>query len=218
MLCPASDCHVIDTWTVSGLRGTGSHDVVVKDCFVPARHASYYTDPIILTAARYQIPSHSRVAPGLGAIALGIARSAIEALIHLATEKRHERSGQALGDDRGAQTRLAQAQALVRSARLFLADATRLLWDDVLAAREATVQKRAEVRLATWHAVTSAVQAVDLVYLTGGATSLYVTCPIERAFRDVHAITQHIGIHPRGLETTGRVLFGLPPDVPLVML
>jgi len=218
MLCPASDCHIIDTWTVSGLRGTGSHDVEVTDCFVPARYGSYYTDPLILTAPRYHIPSHSRVAPGLGAIALGIARSAIEALIHLAMEKRHERSGQALGEDRGAQTRLAQAQALVRSARLFLADATSLLWDDVLAAREATVQKRVEVRLASWHAVTSAVQAVDLVYLTGGATSLYASFPIERAFRDVHAVTQHIGVHPRNLEAAGRVLFGLEPDTPTLML
>jgi indole-3-acetate monooxygenase len=218
MLCPASDCHIIDTWTVSGLRGTGSHDVVVKDCFIPARYASYSTDPIILTAPRYQIPSHSRVAPGLGAIALGIARSAIEALIQIATEKRHERSGQALGEDRGAQTRLAQAQALVRSARLFLADATRLLWDDVLAGREATVQRRAEVRLASWHAVTSAAEAVDLVYLTGGATSLYATSPIERAFRDVHAVTQHIGVHPRNLEAVGRVLFGLEPDTPTLLL
>ena len=218
MLCPASACHIIDTWTVSGLRGTGSHDVEVKDCFVPTHLASYYTDPIVLTAPRYLIPSHSRVAPGLGAIALGIARSAIEALIDLATAKRHERSGQAVGEDRGAQTRLAQAQALVRSAQLFLTDATRLLWDDVLAAREATVQKRAQVRLASWYAVTSAVQAVDLVYLTGGATSLYATCPIERAFRDVHAVTQHIGVHPRSLEAVGRVLFGLEPDTPTLTL
>ena len=173
---------------------------------------------MILTAPRYQLPSHSRVAPGLGAIALGIARSAIEALIHLATEKRHERSGQAIGEDRGAQTRLAQAEALVRSARLFLTDATRLLWDDVLAQRGATVQKRAEVRLASWHAVMSAAQAVDLVYLTGGATSLYVSYPIERAFRDVHAVTQHIGVHPRALEGVGRLLFGLEPDAPTLML
>src|SRR5262249_61057476 len=136
-----------DTWAVSGLRGAGSHDVEVKDCFGPARYASYYADPMILTAPRYQLPSHSRVAPGLGAIALGIARSAIEALIDLATAKRHERSGQAVGEDRGAQTRLAQAQALVRSARLFLADATPLLWDYVLAARGATAQKRAPRRL-----------------------------------------------------------------------
>jgi indole-3-acetate monooxygenase len=74
-----------------------------------------------------------------------------------------------------------------------------------------------QVRLASWHAVTSAVQAVDLIYLTGGATSLYATCPIERAFRDVHAVSQHIGVHPRNLET-GRLLFGLKPDTPTLML
>ena len=88
----------------------------------------------------------------------------------------------------------------------------------MLAGREATNEARARLRLASWHAVTSACQAVDLVYLSGGATSLYATSPLERAFRDVHAITQHIGVHPRGLETTGRVFFGLEPDMPVSML
>jgi len=32
----------------------------------------------------------------------------------------------------------------------------------------------------------------------------------------VHAITQHIGVNPRVMETTGRVLFGLEPDTPLL--
>jgi len=47
------------------------------------------------------------------------------------------------------------------------------------------------------------------VYLTAGATALYVTSPLERAFRDVHTMTQHIAVHPRGMERAGRVLFGL---------
>jgi hypothetical protein len=64
----------------------------------------------------------------------------------------------------------------------------------------------------------STAQAADLVYLTGGATSLYATCPIERAFRDIHAATQHISVHPRMLETTGRVLFGLDVEAPTLLL
>lgn len=218
MLCPAADGDIVDTWTVGGLRGTGSHDVVVQDLFVPARYASFFTDPIVLAGPQYQVPVFSRVVPGLGAMALGIARSAIEALVDLATEKRQEQTSQPLSEDRGAQTRLSQAEALVRSARLFLFDTVDRLWHDVLAGREATVEERAQVRLASWHAVTSAVQAVDLIYLTGGATSLYATCLIERAFRDVHAVTQHIGVHPRILETAGRVLFGLEPEIPILML
>ena len=218
MLCPAAGCDIVDTWTVGGLRGTGSHDVVVQDRFVPAPYASFHTDPLVSTDPRYKLPPLSRVVPGLGAMALGIARGAIEALIELAGEKRHERTSQALTEDRGALTRLSQAEALVCSARLFLFDTVERLWHDVLVGREATVEARARVRLASWHAVTSAVQAVDLVYLTGGASSLYATCPLERAFRDVHAITQHIGVHPRILETAGRVSFGLEPDIPILML
>ena len=217
MLCPAADCEIIDTWTTGGLRGTGSHDVVVRDLFVPARQASFYTDPIVLPGPRYRIPFTSRVIPGLAAMALGVARSAIEALVDLAIDKRHERSSQPLREDRGAQTRLSQAEALVGSARLFLFDTISRLWDNVMAGGEATMQARAQVRLASWHAVTSATQAVDLIYLTGGATSLYATCPLERAFRDVHAMTQHIAVHPRILETAGRVLFGLEPEIPLTV-
>src|SRR5262249_19271065 len=100
----------------------------------------------------------------------------------------------------------------VCSARLYLFDTAERVWHDVLSGRGARVQDRAHVRLASWHAGTSAAQAVDLVYLTGGATSRYATCPIEPAFRDVHAITQHIGVHPRTLESAGRVLFGLEPE------
>jgi alkylation response protein AidB-like acyl-CoA dehydrogenase len=103
----------------------------------------------------------------------------------------------------------------VRSARLFLFDSLNRLWGMVSTTGDAPMEERAHVRLAASHAVASAVQAVDLLYIGAGGSSLYTSCPLERAFRDVHAITQHIGVHPRVMETTGRVLLGLEPDTPL---
>ena len=104
----------------------------------------------------------------------------------------------------------------MRSARLFLLDSLDRLWSRLIATGEVAIEARADVRLAASHAVASAVQAVDLLYIGAGASSLYASCPLERAFRDVHIITLHIGVHPRVMETTGRVLFGLEPDTPLL--
>ena len=212
MLVPTANAEIVDTWTAGGLRGSGSHDVVVRDQFVPAAFASFYTDLLVLTEPRYRCPLVGRVTSGFAAMALGIARGAIESLIDLAAEKRTPGTRSSLSQDSGAQAQLAQAEALVRSARLYLFDAARQVWDDVVAGRDPSIEARAQVRLAAWHAVTSAVRAVDLVYLTGGATSLYASCPIERAFRDVHAFTQHHAVHPRGLEAIGQVLYGLEPE------
>ena len=216
MLLPSDACEIIDTWTVGGLRGTGSHDVAVRDLFVPSAYGSGFTDPYVLPEPRYRIPPFSRVIPGLGAMALGIARTAIETLTGIAADKQLQRSTQILRENHGAQIRVSQAESLVRSARLYLFDSLEQLWRTVSKTGEAPMELRGQVRLAASHAVSSAVQAVDLMYAAAGATALYTSSPLERAFRDVHAMTQHIGVHPRVMETTGRVLFGLEPDTPLL--
>jgi indole-3-acetate monooxygenase len=216
MLLPSEACEIIDTWTVGGLRGTGSHDVGVRDVFVPNSYGSGFTDPYVLPEPRYRIPPFSRVIPGLGAMALGIARTAIETFNEIAGVKTPQRTTQMLCENHGAQVRVSQAESLVCSARLFLLDTLDRLWRPLIATGEVTMEARARVRLAASHAVASAVQAIDLLYVGAGASALYATCPLERAFRDAHAITQHIGVHPRVMETTGRVLFGLEPDTPLL--
>lgn len=216
MVLPASQCEIIDTWTVGGLRGTGSHDVVANNVFVPSTFSAGFFDPHVLPGPRYRIPPVSRVIPGLGAMALGIARAAIESLKEIAGVRTPVSNTPMLRDTTDAQMRVSQAEALVLSARLFLFDSVDRLWAHLLTTGEVTMEARALVRLAASHAVSSAVQAVDLMYVAGGASSIYVSCPLERAFRDVHTITQHIGVNPRVMHSTGRVLFGLESDTPLL--
>src|SRR5215471_14570579 len=206
----------LDTWTVGGLRGTGSHDVAVADAFVPAGYTAGFNDPFVLPDPRYRLPPFCRVIPGLGAMALGIARTTIASLTEIAADKQLQRSTQILRENHAAQVRVSEAEALVRSARLYLFDSVERLWRIVIATGNAPIELRAQARMAASHAVFSAAKAVDLMYAAAGATALYTSSPLERAFRDVHAITQHIGVHQRVMETTGRVLFGLEPDTPLL--
>jgi len=133
MILPATACEIIDTWTVGGLRGTGSHDVVISDVFVPTDYGSGFTDPHVLPEYRYRIPPFSRVIPGLGAMALGLARTAIETFSEIAGAKTPQRTTQMLRDNPAAQVRASQAESLVRSARLFLFDSVDRLWRRLIA-------------------------------------------------------------------------------------
>src|SRR5260370_4430525 len=153
MLLPASQCEIIDTWTVGGLRGTGSHDVTVHDVFVPIAFASGFFDSYVLPELRFRIPAFCRVIPGLGAMALGIACTAIETLKESAGAKTPVRTTPMLRDTPDAQVRVSQAEALVRSARLFLFDSLAQLWTKLLATGEVTMEARALARLAASHAV-----------------------------------------------------------------
>ena len=156
MLVPANQCEIIDTWTVGGLRGTGSHDVAVHDVFVPSAFSSGYFDPYVLPEPRYRLPAWGRVIPGLGAMALGVASTAIDTLKEIAGAKTPIRTTQMLRDTPDAQIRVSQAEALVRSARLFLFDSLEQLWTKLLASGEVTMEARALARLAACHAVSSA--------------------------------------------------------------
>jgi alkylation response protein AidB-like acyl-CoA dehydrogenase len=62
----------------------------------------------------------------------------------------------------------------------------------VCAGQELSLTQRARLRLASVHASTSATAAVDLMYAAGGASSIFTSNPLGRAFRDVHAASQHV--------------------------
>jgi alkylation response protein AidB-like acyl-CoA dehydrogenase len=209
MLFPLTACVVHDTWNVGGLRGTGSHDFSTTGLFVPADHsliafATQASQPGIL----YQLP-FSFFSVMLAAVPLGIARSAISALVDMAKTKRPTGASVLLCEKPSTQIAVARAEALVRSARAFLFDALAHLTNEIEASGSANMQTRANLRLACTHAALNAGRVVDLMFETGGATSVYASCPLDRCFRDVHAAMQHLALSETSLELAGRVLLGL---------
>jgi alkylation response protein AidB-like acyl-CoA dehydrogenase len=212
MIFPSSAAELIDTWHVSGLKGSGSHDFRVADLFVAHDHSICGFDaapnqPGLL----YAIPFLSALAVNVAAVSLGIARAAIDALVELADKKVSQRSTTALRHSSTTQSDVARAEALLRSARAFLFESIDEIWQEVEAGTPPTMRRRALVRLACAHVAATSAQAVDLMYNAGGGTSLYEDCPLERCFRDAHAITQHMAVSTINYELSGRVLLGLDP-------
>ncbi|APR81748.1 Hypothetical protein A7982_07097 [Minicystis rosea] len=210
VLFRAEDTRVLDTWSTSGLRGTGSHDMAVKDILVPKRFcASLGSDRPRHTGVLYRFPIFGLLALGVAAVAMGIAREAIDTLTSLATEKKPMWSKRSLAHRELVQVHVAEAEAAVRAARAFLFEATAEVTAVAEAQGEITEKERALLRLAATHATRSAAQAVDRMYHAGGGTSIYTTSPLQRHFRDVHVATQHVMVAEATYGMVGKVLLGL---------
>ena len=212
-LMPAAEVEVIDTWSVSGLRATGSHDIAVDGLAVPVgRTASLLTESPRETGPLYAFPPFGLLAASIAAVALGIARGALDDLARIAAAKTPTLSTRKLAERAATQAGVARAEAGVGAGRSLLHGAVADAWAAAREGGEVPIELRAALRLASTHAVESAAAAVDTAYTLAGGSAIYETSPLQRRFRDVHAATQHMLVGPATWELAGRSLLGLDFD------
>jgi alkylation response protein AidB-like acyl-CoA dehydrogenase len=218
MVFPVSEVEIIDTWNVSGLRGTGSRDMQVKDVFVPEERAVSFlaSQQRYVDGPTYRFPVLGFLALTIASIPLGIARRAIDELLVLAGSKMPMGSANKLRDRGVVQYEIAQAEAKLRSARAWLYEVTDAMWDQVVRGDEVSMHDRAMLRSACAHAAIESARAADTAYTLGGGTSIYETSVLQRCMRDTHAATQHVMLSPANYEVAGRLMLGLAPASPMV--
>ncbi len=213
MIFPAADATLIDSWHVTGLCGTGSGEMEVRDILVPrARSVSLMTDRPTAVGALYAFPVFGLLSLGIAAVTLGNARGAIEDLVELAGGKKPQGSRKTLAERATAQVTLAEAEAALRGARAFFYEAVAEAWDKARGDGVIGVAERAALRLAATHAARTAARVTRDMYDLGGGSSVFLTSSLQRRFRDGHVGTQHLMVSPPTLELAGRVLMGLPTD------
>lgn len=213
LLVPADAISIEDTWSVVGMCGTGSHDFIVNDVFVPAPHTFSLVDPPQESGPLY----HPRllltaVWTATAGNALGIARGAMEAFIELATHRSSTTSTTLLRDRPFVQTRVAEAEAILSAAHAYVIDAVGSAWEAVCAGVPDPGREILQARLAITHGMHEAVRAVDVLFHAAGTNAVYRKYPLERYFRDVHTAVQHIAGHPMHYESAGKGLLGLRPS------
>jgi len=217
---PSEGCEIIDTWNVMGMRGTGSHDISVMDVYVPKfrtfpmepdfEPGSHYRGPL------YRLPVMGTAAAGLPTPMLGVARRALDEVIELARGKTPVASNRLLREPATAQVHLGRAEATLRSGRLLLLDTLRQAWRRCLDGETHSLEQKADLQLAMAHAMSSAVQVVDLACGIAGTTAVRATSPLERCFRDVQTMRHHVFAPEQRYGTAGQVYLGVEPDFPVI--
>jgi alkylation response protein AidB-like acyl-CoA dehydrogenase len=209
IVVPASSATIHDTWHVSGLRGTGSHDIELQDVHVPEAWSMWWTDtpahPSPLYHHRWWLLAH-------GAQRLGVARAALDELYTLAQVKTPTRQTRLIRDREITQLQYAQAEALCGSARDYLWETSRRLWEKVSGGEPATMKDLAQARLANTNASVVAGQVADLVFSAAGGTAIHESNPIERMVRDAHAAAAHATASIPTYQEWGKYLIHEDPE------
>lgn len=200
---------IIDTWKSMGLRGTGSHDLVVRGLRIPVEHtAAPMLDPAVQDGPLWQFGFFPLLSVLMSGFPLGVARRALDELAHLAPNKRRGASSNTVADDPHVQYELGRAEAALHGARALVVDALGDAWNTATAGSPLAPQQESRIGLATQHAMHAAVAAVDFAFTTAGAGAVYTGHPLERCFRDLHTANQHIAFSGEGFRNYARHRFG----------
>ena len=211
---PKSCAEMSDIWHVIGLRGTGSDKYSVTDLFVPAAFVVARDDDSTRreNGLLYRFSSLQLYASGFAAVAMGIARSTLDAFIALAREKVAFRGKSTLRDNNVVQSQVAQAEARLRSARAYLYQSLEEITAEVEKIGHITVEQRVVIRLASTFAIHQALNVVDTAYHAAGSTAIFEEDPFERCFRDIHTVSQQLQGRQEHYQTVGRYLLGIEPE------
>jgi alkylation response protein AidB-like acyl-CoA dehydrogenase len=210
------DLQVLDTWHTLGLRGTGSHDAVAQDVFIPGTRLLSLFDGPVLDRPLYRFPVFGFFALSIAAAALGNARGAIEELAALAAGKVGQGSTRTLAERAATQASVAEAEASLRASRAAYYEAIEAAWQAAEAGRPVSVEARNHLRLAATHAVRSSADVARSMYDLGGGTAIYDDSPLQRRFRDAHTATAHFQVNAASRELPGRILLGQPAETAML--
>ena len=214
LLFPKASASFTDIWHVIGLRGTGSDSYTVTDLFVPETHAVLRDADARprQPGALYAFSSSNIYASGFAGVALGIARSALDAFVELARDKIPRGANRTLRDNSLIQAQVSQSEARVCAARAFLLGSLDEIWRDVSGSKRLTADHNTTIRLASTWAIHQAREVVDTAYHAAGATAIFESNPFERRFRDIHTVIQQYQGRQAHFETVGQALLGLEPE------
>ncbi|MER6343669.1 hydrolase [Streptomyces sp. NPDC001595] len=205
---------VKDTWTSSGMRGTGSNTLVVDDVLVPdthgfARQRLFDGTPLGSAADCHTVPLLAANGLSFAVPALGAARGAL-ALWTGDTGRRLERGAGRPGVPGPSrttyETTLARAAGELDAAALLLERASRTADRGAQVDAGQAARNLRDCSLAAEYTVT----AVNRLFATAGTSGHTTGSVLQRTWRDVNSIATHVALafDPAAAQYAAHVLAG----------
>jgi 3-hydroxy-9,10-secoandrosta-1,3,5(10)-triene-9,17-dione monooxygenase len=215
-LLPRSDYTVLDTWFVTGLAASGSKTVAVKEQVVPEHRTVLLPELMGVLAPEvttntgplYRRPLLSMFPLILSALVLGTTQRAYETLRDAQRSRSTAFTNERVAAFTHQQIRLAEIAMDIEAAQALHRTALGIL----LAAEPVSPDRHNRIRVACAATTRLCVQAIERIYTNSGASAIHNTNPLQRYWRDVHAMAAHAVLNfDQSGEAFGRTELGLPP-------
>ncbi len=220
-----SQYEILDTWRAAGLKGTGSNDVACTDAFVPEGMTVSADDlkggptpgASRHPGALYRLPVFALFPLILSGIALGIAEAAQAGYVGSIRERASKYSGARLAELQSTQIRIGNAGARIDLARGAMLAICAKAMAEARDGRVPDLTTKMRYRRDTAFATLLCVEAVDMICAGTGAQALYLDNPLQRHFRDSHAVAAHIAFSMDAAASAhGRAALGIDATHPTI--
>jgi alkylation response protein AidB-like acyl-CoA dehydrogenase len=205
---PTEQLQILDTWHTLGLRGTGSHDTVADEVFVPDERVLSIFDGPVIDRPLYRFPPFGFFAACITAAAMGNARAAIDNFVDLAGTKKAVAASRTLAQRSTVQVAVATAESALEAARAGYYQAIESAWQAAEDGPSVPLAARTRLRLAATHGARVSADVVRSMYDLAGGSAIYDGAPLQRRLRDAFTATAHFQVNEASRELPGRILLG----------
>ena len=195
---------IVRNWDMFGMRGSGSHRVVVEDQFVPEHraHKRQLLTPVvsppeerIFENPMYVGPSGNILMSEIAAVAIGTGYAALDCYEEVLKRRTTPRSTQVRAQDREFQLYFGEATALLDTAKSALLGCLQQYMDycreEVQGKSKFTAEKSARIVLVEQQCCRMAGDAVNLMFRMSGSSQIKPGMPMQRYFRDISTLLTH---------------------------
>lgn len=211
-----SDAEVVDDWHVSGLKGTGSCDVVVDDLFIPTEFTWHpFADPPKRGGPLYRLGLPGILTNEHAAFASGAARRVLSEVIELSKVKKRGIPPAPLGDRGSFQLAVGRAKMELDAARAHAINVHQSAFNKVSSGAALTPSDQTELRASATYITEVALSVTSGMFRAAGASSLHSSSVIQRYYRDLVAAGQHFMVSDSAYESYGKACLGVEDVNPM---
>lgn len=203
-LVPLDDYRIVDNWNVSGLEGTGSHDIVVEDAFVPeyrthrSIHGFECDSPgnAVNDSYIYRLPFGQIFVRAVSSSSIGCLKGVVDSYIAVNKDRVGLNDGNKIATDPDAQMALANAVSVVDECRTVM---FRNFDEMVAAARtgqQLSLDERIKMRFDAALVAPKCTDAINKMFISCGAQGIFRDHPLNRAWLDINAGRTHVANNP----------------------